>query len=173
MPAPQDFPAADFADVLTANKQFAATFGSPELSGVARKGLAIITCMDSRIDPLAIVGMNAGDVKILRNAGARVTDDVLRTLVLATHLLGVNRVLVMPHTNCKMASATEEQIHQQIQDDYGTDTRSFEFRVVEDQLETLGTDVQRIRSLPLMPPGVVVGGALYHVESGVLEPIDC
>jgi carbonic anhydrase len=61
--------------------------------------------MDSRISPLAVVGMQAGDAKILRNAGARVTDDVLRTLVLASYLLGVNRVLVMPHAACRMPIA--------------------------------------------------------------------
>lgn len=167
------FPTESFGDVLAANQDFAAAFRDQHLTGNAARELAVVTCMDSRINPLELLGMKAGDVKILRNAGARVTDDVSRTLLLAAYLLNVRRVLVMPHTNCKMASATEEQIHQQIQDDYGTDTRSFEFRVVEDQLETLGTDVQRIRSLPLMPPGVVVGGALYHVETGVLEPIDC
>lgn len=172
MPAPQDFPAADFADVLTANKQFAATFGSPELSGVARKGLAIITCMDSRIDPLAIVGMNAGDVKILRNAGARVTDDVLRTLVLATHLLGVNRVLVMPHTNCKMASATEAEIHDALAEASGYDTRSLDIAVVEDQLATLRSDLVRIRALPYLPTNLVVGGAIYDVTTGQLHPVD-
>ena len=85
--------------------------------------------MDSRISPLAVVGMQAGDAKILRNAGARVTDDVLRTLVLASYLLGVNRVLVMPHTDCRMASADEATIHATIQDQFGVDTRSLEFPI--------------------------------------------
>jgi carbonic anhydrase len=93
-----------FADLFSANKEFVKNFKSQDLTGQARKGLAIVTCMDSRIDPLRIVGMAPGDAKILRNAGARITEDVLRTLVLATHLLNVSRVLVMPHTDCKMAS---------------------------------------------------------------------
>ena len=100
-----------FKDLLAANEEFVSHFKAHELGGEALKGLAIVTCMDSRIDPLRIVGMQAGDAKILRNAGARVTDDVLRTLILATHLLNVNRVLVMPHTDCRMASATEEEVH--------------------------------------------------------------
>ncbi|HEY4899106.1 MAG TPA: carbonic anhydrase, partial [Candidatus Nanopelagicaceae bacterium] len=91
----------NFEDVLGANQSFAERFTSADLTGTALKGLAIVTCMDSRIDPLQIVGMHPGDAKILRNAGARVTDDVLRTLVLATYLLGVYRVLVMPHTACR------------------------------------------------------------------------
>ena len=91
---------SSFDDIFAANAEFINGFKSQELTGEAKKGLAIITCMDSRIDPLRIVGMKAGDAKILRNAGARVTEDVLRTLILATTLLNVDRILVMPHTDC-------------------------------------------------------------------------
>ena len=118
------FPNDEFADVLLSNEEFVREFKHSELTGTARKGLAIVTCMDSRISPLAVVGMQAGDAKILRNAGARVTDDVLRTLVLASYLLGVNRVLVMPHTDCRMANADEATIHATIKDQFGVDTRS-------------------------------------------------
>ena len=128
--------------------------------------------MDSRINPLAVVGMQAGDVKILRNAGARVTEDVLRTLVLASFLLGVERILVMPHTDCRMASATEDQIHQVILDDFGVDTRSLEFRTVSDQEAALAQDVARIRALPLLPDGIAVAGAIYDVRTGTLLPLD-
>ena len=129
--------------------------------------------MDSRISPLALVGMQPGDAKILRNAGARVTDDVLRTLVLATYLLGVKRVLVMPHTDCRMANESETEIHSTIEREYGVDTRSVEFRTVENQHEALAYDVTRIRTYPLLKSGVVVGGAIYDVATGRLEPIDC
>jgi carbonic anhydrase len=129
--------------------------------------------MDSRISPLAAMGMQAGDAKILRNAGARVTDDVLRTLVLATYLLGVTRILVMPHTDCRMASGDESGIHRQIMDDHGVDTRSLEFRTVSDQRATLALDVTRIRSFPLLQKGVTVGGVIYNVTTGALEPVDC
>ncbi len=166
------FPKDAFADVLANNVTFAAEFSDDHLTGFAREGLAIITCMDSRISPLATVGMGPGDVKILRNAGARVTDDVLRTLVLATFLLGVNRVLVMPHTECKMASATESEIHEEILRDHGVDTRSVEIRTVKNTLDALATDVTRIRTYPLLAPGVTVGGALYDVHTGKLTPID-
>ena len=149
------------------------TFTSSYLSGTAAKGLAIITCMDSRISPLALVGMQPGDAKILRNAGARVTDDVLRTLVLATYLLGVNRILVMPHTDCRMANESESQLHETIEKQFGVDTRSVEFRTVENQRDALAYDVTRIRSYPLLQSGVVVGGAIYDVATGKLEPIDC
>ncbi len=164
------FPKDQFADVLESNKEFAAKFSDDHLTGHAAKGLAIITCMDSRISPLAMVGVSPGDVKILRNAGARVTDDVLRTLVLATFLLGVNRVLVVPHTDCRMASATEAEIHESISTAHGVDTRSVEFRTVRNQLEALILDVTRIRTYPLLANGVTVGGAIYDVHSGKLIP---
>ena len=166
------FPTDIFADALAGNDSYAADFPGTGLSGRAAKGLALVTCMDSRIEPLQLLGMQQGDVKILRNAGARVTDDVLRTLVLAAYLLDVTRVLVMPHTHCKMASATEEEIHASILESYGVDTNSVEFRTVSDQEAALAYDVRRIRSYPLLPPDLVVAGAIYDVHTGKLTPRD-
>ncbi len=167
-----DFPTEIFSDVLEGNAAYAARFPGTGLSGRAAKGLALVTCMDSRIEPLQLLGMEQGDVKILRNAGARVTDDVLRTLVLAAYLLDVTRVLVMPHTHCKMASATEEEIHASILEQYGVDTNSVEFRTVPDQEAALAYDVRRIRSYPLLPQDLVVAGAVYDVHTGSISPRD-
>ena len=167
------FPVSDFADVLGSNDEFVRDFRHSKLTGTAQKGLAIVTCMDSRINPLAAVGTQAGDAKILRNAGARVTDDVLRTLVLASYLLGVTRVLVMPHTDCRMVCANDSVIHETIQSQHGVDTRSLEFRTVSDQREALMVEVSRLRSYPLLKKGVTVAGAIYNVNTGHLEPIDC
>ena len=167
------FPHSDFSDVLSANEQFVSGFQYSELTGSAKKGLAIVTCMDSRISPLAVTGMQAGDAKILRNAGARVTDDVLRTLVLASYLLGVDRVLVMPHTDCRMAIADEASIHATINEQFGVDTSSLEFRTVSNQRQALTEDVARIRSYSLLQKGVSVAGAIYNVSTGQLEPVDC
>lgn len=162
---------AEFDAIFKANSDYAGSFKSSELTGRAVQGLAIVTCMDSRIDPLRVVGMKSGDAKILRNAGARVTDDVLRTLILATHLLNVKRVLVMPHTDCRMASGTEEQVHQAILDASGVDTRSIEIRTVTDQRAALEKDVMRIRTYPLLPEELEVVGAIFDVKSGKLEKI--
>jgi carbonic anhydrase len=115
-----------FDDLWRANEDYVKSFKYSELTGRAARGLAIVTCMDSRINPLSVVGMKSGDAKILRNAGARVTQDVLRTLVLATYLLGVDRILVMPHTDCRMAQEDEEVIHAMIEEKHGVDTRSLE-----------------------------------------------
>ena len=161
-----------FSDLLAANEEFVTNFKSEHLGGAARKGLAIVTCMDSRIDPLRIVGMHAGDAKILRNAGARVTEDVLRTLILATHLLNVERILVMPHTDCRMASGTEEEIHAAILESSGVDTRSIEIRTVRDQLAALEKDITRIETYPFLKKGITVMGAIYDVKSGKLSPIN-
>ena len=166
------FPRDEFEDVLTSNDEYVKSFADEGLTGTAASGLAVITCMDSRIDPLGVLGKKPGDVKILRNAGARVTDDMLRTLILATYLLGVTRVLVMPHTNCRMAGGSESQIHAAILAEHGIDTRSVEFRTVDDQEAALRTDLVRIRSHPLLPPGLVVGGVIFDVHTGALRPGD-
>ena len=173
MGAVNKFPSEFFLDILKANSQFVAEFQDEHLTGTARKGLAIVTCMDSRINPLAVVGMKAGDAKILRNAGARVTDDMLRTLVLATYLLSVDRVLVMPHTDCRMASGDEESIHRSIETKHGVDTRGVQFKMVTDQRAALAADVASIRGFEILPKTLKVAGAIYDVKSGRLEFIDC
>jgi len=165
----ETFDASKFNDLITANSDYAQTFKYSELSGSAARGLAIVTCMDSRINPLSVVGMQSGDAKILRNAGARVTEDVLRTLVLATYLLNVDRILVMPHTDCRMAQSEESNIHDLIDSKFGIDTRSLEFRVTNDQEAALKTDITRIRAYPLIRHGVSVAGAIYDVKSGKID----
>jgi carbonic anhydrase len=160
----------EFADVLTANAAYAGDFELAELEARAAKGLGVLTCMDSRIDPLAMLGLAPGDAKILRNAGARVTDDVLRTLVLADHLLGVDRVMVVAHTNCRMASGTEEDVHAAIRATGGPDTRSISFLTTSDQEAALREDVQRVRSWPYLD-NLTVGGFLYDLATGHLRRV--
>ena len=159
----------DFDDLLAANQQFAADFTLGGFDGVAHAGVAIVTCMDSRIDPLAMVGLKAGDAKIFRNPGGRVTPQALEALVLAVHLLNVERVLVVPHTRCAMASATEQELRERVGASAGTDASWQSFNVVEDQVAALADDVQKVRSHPLIPDTVAVGGFLYDVDTGLLE----
>ncbi len=163
-------PNDDFGDVLAANETYAASFQLAELEAVAAKRLAVLTCMDSRIDPLGMLGLAPGDAKILRNAGARVTDDVLRTLVLATYLLGVDRVMVVAHTECRMAGCTEDEVHAAIRDEGGPDTRSISFLTTDDAEQALYPDVQRVRSYPYLP-GVRAGGFLYDLTTGRLRQV--
>jgi carbonic anhydrase len=160
---------AGFDDLLQANEDYAAAFADAGLAGRAARGLAVVTCMDSRISPLEVLGLHPGDAKILRNAGARVTDDVLRTLVLAVHLLGVDRVMVLAHTDCRMTKVTDDDVHATIAAESGLDTRSLEFRTISDQAATLRHDVQRIRSSPYLPAGLPVLGGRYDVRTGRVE----
>ena len=162
-------PAPGFEELAAANDAYAETFRLAGIEGRAAKGLALVTCMDSRIEPLQMLGLSAGDAKILRNAGARVTDDVLRTLVLAVHLLGVRRVLVIPHTRCRMTGTTEDQIHRSIHEVSGLDTRSLALHPVEDVVSTLALDLQRIRSFSYLPDSLEIAGAIYDVDTGRLD----
>ncbi len=157
-----------FDDVLTANADYAASYTDAGLAGRAARGLAVVMCMDSRISPLEMLGLQNGDAKILRNAGARVTGDVLRTLVLAVHLLGVERIMVVAHTDCRMSSVTDDEVHAEMAK-VGLDTRSLSFETIADQRATLESDVQRIRSSPYLPAGLPVVGAIYDVRTGRLE----
>src|SRR3954465_11374124 len=127
--------------------------------------------MDSRISPLEMLGLSPGDAKILRNAGARVTDDVLRTLVLPVHLLGVERVPLVAHTDCRMTKVTDDDVHATIAAESGVDTRSLDFHTIPDQQATLARDVQRIRSSPYLPADLAVAGARYDVRTGRIEVV--
>ena len=158
-----------FSDLLEANRDYAAGYRDPQLEGRAARGLAVVTCMDSRIEPLAMLGLAKGDAKILRNAGARVTDDVLRTLVLAVHLLAVRRVMVVAHTDCRMSKVTDEQVHADIFAGSGVDTRSLDFGTISDQQAVLAHDVRKIRSSPYLPADLAVIGCVYDVRTGALE----
>jgi carbonic anhydrase len=158
----------DFADLLAANAAYAESFHDGGFDGVAHAGVAVVTCMDSRIVPLAMLGLGLGDAKIFRNPGGRVTSQALEALVLAVHLLGVDRILVVPHTRCAMASATEDELRARVSDSAGVDASNQTFHVVPDQLVALAADVEILRSHPLIPDRVKVGGFLYDVDTGRL-----
>jgi carbonic anhydrase len=160
-----------FDDLLAANRAFAEDFALSGFDGVARAGVAIVTCMDSRIDPLGMIGLSPGDAKIFRNPGGRVTDAALEALILGVHLLNVQRVLVIPHTRCAMASATVEELRERVGESAGKDASWQSFGVVEDQRAALQDDVNRVRSHPLIPETVPVGGFLYDVDTGLLDEI--
>lgn len=160
----------DFDDLLTANRRYADDFSDADFDGVARSGVAIVTCMDSRIDPLRMLGLGHGDAKIFRNPGGRVTPQALEALVLAVHLLGVNRVLIAPHTRCAMASSTEAELRERVSASAGQDASWQSFGVVDDQIARLGEDVHKVRCHPLILNSVTVGGFMYDVDTGLLTP---
>jgi len=157
---------AAFDDLLAANADFAADFDLAGLQGLARAGVAIVTCMDSRIDPLAVFGLRTGDAKILRNPGGRVTPQVMDALVLSVHLLGADRIVIMPHTRCAVASNTAEQLRSRLAESAGQDVSWVPLPVTDDQQQALAADVHAVRSHPLIPDTVKVGGFVYDVDSG-------
>jgi carbonic anhydrase len=158
-----------FDDLLTANRTFAETFTLSGFDGVAHAGVAVVTCMDSRIDPLGMLGLVPGDAKIFRNPGGRVTAAALEALVLGVHLLNVRRILVVPHTRCAMASATLDELRERVGRSAGQDASWQTFGVVEDQEAALADDVRSVRAHPLIPETVPVGGFLYDVDTGLLD----
>jgi carbonic anhydrase len=162
---------SDFDDLLAANRDYADHFELAGFDGVARAGIAIVTCMDSRIDPLGLVGLKPGDAKIFRNPGGRVTPQALEALVLGVHLLNVDRILVVPHTRCAVASNTAEQLRDKVGESAGLDASWQEFLVIEDPIGTLKEDVHRVTSHPLIPDTVRVGGFIYDVDTGRLEQL--
>ena len=159
----------DFDDLMAANKEFAADFTLGGFDGVAHAGVAIVTCMDSRIDPLRMVGLKPGDAKIFRNPGGRVTDAALEALVLGVHLLGVERILIIPHPRCAMSSNTEREVQLRVGKSAGQDVTWHRFHVISDPIATLQEDVRRVQTHPLIPDHVKVGGFLYYVDTGLLD----
>ena len=158
-----------FDDLLDSNRRFSEQFALAGFDGVAHAGVAIVTCMDSRIDPLALVGLKPGDAKIFRNPGGRVTDQALEALVLGVHLLNVRRILVVPHTRCAMASASQDELRRRVGESAGQDASWQTFGVVADQEAALADDVRKVRSHPLIPETVEVGGFIYDVDTGLLD----
>lgn len=160
-----------FDDLLDANLRYRSEFHDSGVQGKAARGLAVLTCIDSRIDPLAMLGLRPGDAKILRNAGARVTDDSLRSLVLAANLLDVTRVCVVQHTDCAMVGTTDDELRARIGGLRGADASGWSFLASSDQVATLHADIARIEACPLLPTDLEVGGFIFDVHSGALVPL--
>ncbi|WP_134773945.1 beta-class carbonic anhydrase [Ornithinimicrobium flavum] len=164
-------PRSDFDDLLEANRSYAKGFALGGFDGVARAGVAVVTCMDSRIQPLKMLGLKHGDAKIFRNPGGRITDAALEAIVLGVHLLNVSRVLIVPHTRCAMTKMSENELREKISEVSGQDAWWQHFHVVPDQRAALVEDVHRVTSHPLVQGRVQVGGFLYDVDTGLLEQL--
>lgn len=162
---------AEFEDLLAANAQFADDFSLSGFDGVAHAGVAMVTCMDSRIAPLSMIGLEPGDAKILRNPGGRVTDQALVALVMGVALLNVRRILVVEHTRCAMATSTEDELKAKVTKASGIDASWMTLGAIVDQPSTIRADVQRVQSHPLIGEDILVGGFLYDVDTGRLHRV--
>ncbi len=159
---------SDFADLLVANAGYASRFTDGGFDGKAHAGVCVVTCMDSRIEPLAMLGLKLGDAKILRTPGGRVTPDALVGCILGVHLLNVDRIMVIPHTRCAMGSGADDAISAKVLDATGTDISGMVLGSTPDQEAGLRYDVELLRTHPLMAGRATIGGFIYDVDTGAL-----
>ena len=160
-----------FADLLTRNAGYAAHFTDGGFDGIAHAGVAMLTCMDSRIEPLPMLGLRIGDAKILRTPGGRLTPDALVGCVLGVHLLGVKRILVVPHSRCAMASGEDADILAKVRSSTGEDLSDLRIGASADQQSRLVEDVEALRTNPHIAGRAEVGGFFYDVDTGVLTQV--
>lgn len=161
-----------FEDLLAANQEYAADFSDGGFDGIARAGVAVLTCMDSRIEPLSMIGLRLGDAKILRTPGGRITPDAMIGLILGVYVLNVKRVMIVPHTRCAMASGDDRAIADHVLATTGHDIHGMVLGATPDQQAGLKFDVARLRNHPMIKDlEVEIGGFLYDVDSGLLNHI--
>ena len=149
--------------LLAANEGYAAARANVHDARPSRH-LAILTCMDARIDVFAILGLHLGDAYVIRNAGGRVTSDVLRSLALSCHVLGVDTLVVMQHTKCGLAGVTDDELRAMTGADLG-------FFPIDDHAAALKEDIDLLIDTSYLEPLAVIGGFVYDVESGEIDPV--
>jgi carbonic anhydrase len=177
-------------DVLLANEHYAASFGAKgELAAPPAKRIAILTCMDARLDPAKYAGLSEGDAHVIRNAGGRASDDAIRSLIISSRLLGTKEWFVIHHTNCGMESFTDEAIRSLLAtslepaaleadgfDTVGGSPGSSEadyinWLTIKDSTQSIVDDVTRIRAHPLVPGSIPIYGYRYDVTTGRLVEV--
>jgi carbonic anhydrase len=151
------------ARLLAANEAYAS---ARENVADPRPGrhLAIVTCMDARIDVFATLGLHLGEAHVIRNAGGRVTDDVLRSLALSSHVLGVDTVVVMQHTKCGLAGVTDKYLRKLTGADLG-------FFPIDDHGAALREDIELLSTTPYLALLKIIAGFVYDVESGEIDDV--
>ena len=154
--------------VLTANSAFqrqAHRAVGPRTPAPARR-LVVLSCMDARLDLFRALGLEVGDAHLLRNAGGRATADAIRSLIVSTHLLGTREVGVVHHTDCGLEGRTDDDIAA------ATGVTDVEFLAFAGVEQSVHEDVEVIRSCGRLPPGVVVWGAVYDVDTAAVTVVD-
>jgi carbonic anhydrase len=154
---------SQIVDLLHANASYAAARANVADRRPGRQ-LAVVTCMDARIDVFAALGLHLGEALVIRNAGGRVTDDVLRSLALACHVLGVDSVVVMQHTKCGLAGVTDDELRALTGADLG-------FFPIDDHAAALAEDIDLLTTQSYLEPLKVIAGFVYDVESGEIDDV--
>ena len=151
-------------EIKKANEAYAADFSRGDLPAPPGRRLALITCMDARLDPAKFLGLEEGDAHVIRNAGGVVTDDALRSLAISHHLLGTQEALVIGHTGCGMLTFKDEELQERLDTDV-------EFHAFPDLEESIRSGVSRIRESSLLPDSFDASGFVYDIKSGELREI--
>ena len=159
------------AEVLSANDRYASEFDKGSLAMPPARRLAVVTCMDARIDPAKVLGLDEGDAHVIRNAGGVVSDDAIRSLVISHHLLGTQEAFVIGHTDCGMLTFSNDDLRSTLHERQGVDATHLDFQPFPDCPERIRASVHRIRESGLLPETFLVHAFIYDVESGRLEPV--
>jgi carbonic anhydrase len=154
-------------EVTAANERYASRFAKGELPTPPARKLAVVTCMDARLDPARFLGLEEGDAHVIRNAGGIVNDETIRSLVISHQLLGTEEAVVIGHTGCGMLTFTNDDVHAKL----GPESESIDFQPFPDVAERVRQSVDAIRSHPLLADGFSATGFVYDVRSGRIEPV--
>lgn len=168
-------PAGDFtpnADrVLAGNESFAGQAHDPEVPGAPRLRLAVVICMDCRIDPLPTLGLANGDAHVIRNAGGIVTDDAIRSLCLSQRALGTREIILVHHTDCGLGKVDEAALRAELIDDVGV-APTWSFEAFDDPHDSVRHSMQRLRLSPFVAHTDHVRGFVYDVADGRLREVE-
>ena len=158
---------------MTANKKYAEDFGNKgDLAVRPAKRLVVLTCMDSRLEPMKFLGLDLGDAHIIRNAGGRASEDAIRSLVISSSLLETNELLIIHHTDCGLEMFTHEKMANLLEEKLDTTEGEFvNWLCITDKIESVKSDARRIKNHPLVSKEIKISGYLYDVKSGVLEEV--
>ena len=160
-------PVAD--EFLQANERYAAAFAKGGLPAPPGRHVAVVACMDARLDPARFLGLEEGDAHVIRNAGGRAAD-AIRSLVISQQLLGTREIVVVHHTDCGMLSFTDDQLRQKLHDELGVDA-DLEFLPFADLEQSVRDDVATLRASPLLLKDAPVRGFIYDVKTGRLREV--
>jgi carbonic anhydrase len=157
-------------ELLQANERYASTFDRGDLKLPPRRRIVIVTCMDARILPSRVLGLEEGDAHVIRNAGGRARDS-LRSLIISQRLLGTREVAVIHHTDCGMLTFSNRDLRQKVKDDLGQDTGEFDFLPFQDLDESVREDIEFLQATQLLNPDTVIRGFVYDVTTGRLREV--
>ena len=161
-------------ELLAANARFAETFSDGHLPRRPARGVAILTCLDARINPVRALGLAIGDANVIRNAGGRAAD-ALRSLAVAVGILGVREIVVIHHTDCGLCNVSNADVRARIADVVGPEaartSAEIDFLPFSNLDESVREDVALIRAFALIPDDISVRGFVYYVETGRLQEV--